>query len=936
MRKLWITILSGLLIFPLLLQTQAHAAQAISIYINGVRLATDQAPVLVSGRAMLPLRAIFEALDADVDWNNRTKTITALKGGTTVILKMNAKSATINGQSVSLDVPAQNLKGRTMVPVRFVSEAMGEQVDWNANSKTVYITTNGSNNEPTSPGSVSYVYARDIGNNGDGRDLEVSFSRAANSSLVDHYRILVVKANKASNYSLSSALKVSSANYTSVSAGNNDQTIALTSQSRDVDGDLITVNRSYVVYVVTVGRGSAASSLSTPSPAITLDTGKSVEAVTNVRVSDVSDYGDGRDVNVTFTRPSKDSDISSYRIFVVKTADAGKFNLAAANALSSQYYTSVNKSSNSTLSTTLSSSTRDTSGDYIRNNVAYTVFVQSISSNTSGAAHKLSSASSSFTLTVGSVVAPVITQVEDYSDYGDGRDLRINFTRLSDESRISGYRIFVVKNSDYGSFNLARANNVSSANYTEWSKSGYNFSQTLPSGARDVDGDLIRNGVSYRVFVMAVGSGNYAGSNALSSPSYSITLLNNYSVGTISNLAVSDVSDYNDGRDLLVSFNRASDESNLSHYRIMVVKASNAGSFTLDKANRVSSANYTQVNRNTSTNYVQQTLASGARDVDGAAIRNGVSYQVFVLSVGSGSYSGTNTLSKASSAITLSNNYSVGAVSNVDARDVADYGDGRDLQVSFSRASDEANIHHYRIFVVKADKAGSFNASIASGISSNNYTRVDKAGSTLSQTLAASARDTDGETIRNGVSYRVFVLSVKYDGVAGQNAIASNPSAITLVNNTAVPVAPANGLTATSIGNYGDGRDIVVKFNKASNESGISEYRILIVPTAQSFGREEASGARNYLSATPGRDYDAQLQADVRDVNGNTLRAGEKYRVFVLSVSNVGTAFNALAGPSSEVTPYVPPAPAPEPTPAPAPAPEAPAPEVPANAEVNA
>lgn len=898
MRKIWATILSALLIFPLVLQTPAQAAQAISIYINGVKLPTDQAPVLVGSRAMLPLRAIFEALDAEVDWNNKTKTVSAWKDGTTVVLKINARTATVNNQTLSLDVPAQILQGRTLVPVRFVSEALGEDVVWDASSKTVYITTN---SNPVSADPVTYVSARDIADNGDGRDMQISFSRASNQSSIDHYRVMVVKANKTSGFNLASALKVPSANYTSVAVGSIDPTITLTSQSRDVEGDLIKAGQSYVVYVVSVGKGNLASALSYPSSSITLGTKNSVAAVSNVRVTDVSDYGDGRDLYVTFTRPSKDSDISSYRIFVVKTKDASKFDLATANGLSSQYYTVVNKTSNSTLSTALSSSVRDSAGDYIRNGVPYTVFVQSISSNTGSAAHKLSAASSSITLSTGSVAAPVITQVLDESDYGDGRDLRISFTKLADESKISGYRVFVVKASDYGSFNLTKANNVSSSNYTEWNKDGYNFNRNLPSGARDVDGATIRNGVNYRVFVMAVGSGAYAGNNALSSPSYAITLLNNYSVGKVSNLNVSDVSDYNDGRDLLVSFNRASDESNLSHYRVLVVKASNAGKFDLAKANAVSRENYTQINKG-GNSYVTQALSSGARDVDGAAIRNGVSYRVFVLSVGSGSYAGNNALTGPSSAITLSNNYNIGAISGLDVQDVNDNNDGRDLQVSFTRASDESNISHYRVYVVKAANTGSFNASKALGVSAANYTRVDKAGSYLSFTLPYNARDVDGAAIRNGVSYRVFVLSVGYDGSASSSALSAASAAITLSGNSAV--TPVGNLSAAVNGNHGDGRDIVVNFTRSTAENNIAEHRILIVPASQYFGKEEANAVRspNYTVVSAGRDVSQALTASTRDVNGNGLKTGEAYRVYVLSVSKSGTAsLNALAGPSGDI-----------------------------------
>lgn len=100
------------------------------------------------------------------------------------------------------------------------------------------------------------------------------------------------------------------------------------------------------------------------------------------------------------------------------------------------------------------------------------------------------------------------------------------------------------------------------------------------------------------------------------------------------------------------------------------------------------------------------------------------------------------------------------AVTNVQARDVADYGDGRDMSVSFTRASDESNIANYRVMVVKSQDAHRFDLNAANAVSSSNYTTVYKSGSTLSTTLSSSSRDTSGDRIRNGVPYTVFVLSV--------------------------------------------------------------------------------------------------------------------------------------------------------------------------------
>lgn len=103
-KKLWISILAGLLVFPMLLQSPAQAAAPIKIVIDGVPLPTDQPPISVRGRTLVPLRAIFEAFDATTTWNKQTKTVTATKEGTTIILKLGSTLATINNKSVILDV----------------------------------------------------------------------------------------------------------------------------------------------------------------------------------------------------------------------------------------------------------------------------------------------------------------------------------------------------------------------------------------------------------------------------------------------------------------------------------------------------------------------------------------------------------------------------------------------------------------------------------------------------------------------------------------------------------------------------------------------------------------------------------------------------------------------------------------------------------------
>jgi len=121
---------------------QAHdAAQPIRVYIDGAPLSMDVPPQLVDGRTLVPLRAIFEALGAELEWNPETRTVTGTKGDTIVILTVGSTTPTVNGQVVPIDVPARIVDDRTLVPLRFVAESFGVDVDWDGSTRIVTITT---------------------------------------------------------------------------------------------------------------------------------------------------------------------------------------------------------------------------------------------------------------------------------------------------------------------------------------------------------------------------------------------------------------------------------------------------------------------------------------------------------------------------------------------------------------------------------------------------------------------------------------------------------------------------------------------------------------------------------------------------------------------------------------------------------------------------
>src|SRR5688572_27272214 len=104
-------------------------AGEISVTIDGKKLAfRGQQPLMRGGRVLVPMRGIFEALGAVVQWTPKTKLIVATKGNETVELRIGQKTATKNGAEVVIDTAPIVLKRSTMVPLRFVAESLRADV----------------------------------------------------------------------------------------------------------------------------------------------------------------------------------------------------------------------------------------------------------------------------------------------------------------------------------------------------------------------------------------------------------------------------------------------------------------------------------------------------------------------------------------------------------------------------------------------------------------------------------------------------------------------------------------------------------------------------------------------------------------------------------------------------------------------------------------
>jgi len=116
------------------------AERDIRVVLNSKELSFDVPPQIIDDRTMVPMRAIFEALGADVEWSGDTQTITATQGDTIITMQIGNAAIIVNGEAITLDVSPLIVDGRTLVPVRAVAEGLNADVEWNAGTRTVMIT----------------------------------------------------------------------------------------------------------------------------------------------------------------------------------------------------------------------------------------------------------------------------------------------------------------------------------------------------------------------------------------------------------------------------------------------------------------------------------------------------------------------------------------------------------------------------------------------------------------------------------------------------------------------------------------------------------------------------------------------------------------------------------------------------------------------------
>ena len=128
----------------------------------------EQQPVIVDGRTLVPLRAVMEALGFTVEWSAEEQTVLLTKPGRIIAVQIDNDNMFVNNDTVPLVVPAQIMNSRTMVPIRAISEATDLEVQWDATNRIVDILTSEDSKpepivRPIAPPIQTSVYGIELG-----------------------------------------------------------------------------------------------------------------------------------------------------------------------------------------------------------------------------------------------------------------------------------------------------------------------------------------------------------------------------------------------------------------------------------------------------------------------------------------------------------------------------------------------------------------------------------------------------------------------------------------------------------------------------------------------------------------------------------------------------------------------------------------------------
>lgn len=119
----------------------ADANTSLPVYLDGQPLSFETPPVIEEGYSLVPLRTIFEAEGAKVSWDENTRTVTATKNDIVFTYRIGDRTALKNKDQLEMPIAGKIIDGSTMIPLRLISETLGNLVKWHEYSRTITISS---------------------------------------------------------------------------------------------------------------------------------------------------------------------------------------------------------------------------------------------------------------------------------------------------------------------------------------------------------------------------------------------------------------------------------------------------------------------------------------------------------------------------------------------------------------------------------------------------------------------------------------------------------------------------------------------------------------------------------------------------------------------------------------------------------------------------
>ncbi|MBN1927391.1 MAG: T9SS type A sorting domain-containing protein [Prolixibacteraceae bacterium] len=367
----------------------------------------------------------------------------------------------------------------------------------------------------------------------------------------------------------------------------------------------------------------------------------------------------------------------------------------------------------------------------------------------------------------------------------------------------------------------------------------------------------------------------------------------------VENLKISDISDFKDGRDLKIQFEKCIDETDFRNYSVAIFITDSLKPDTDIPGKFLMMKNFIDITPDNKDHEIF--LDVNSVDYDGDLIREHVSYTVYVMGIDTYWSFKPEYLSYPSNPLYLSS--PVGMAKKVTVNKEYLSGGHYRVDLSFKKAENEEYVNEYRLLFVKSSQA--IDLSKAKGVEENNYKIVKPSGHDYSVSYYSdNIKDIDGNQLYSENRYAVYILSIADGTVKTENALSECSNYFQL----STPVQPVSLVYAFDEGSNGNGSDVFIELTLPEDEAGISAYRIIACKNkdATNFDKKMARNVKggNYFSFYPGENKTLfQLTSNFRDKDGDKIKENIPYIFYILSVpDNIVADTDTLSGPSNVIT----------------------------------